>query len=203
MSTRSGRSYKATEGTMTTISEDGETPVGGVTGGSEGSDSPPGEAERLSAIIQTLMEERRERETQIAEERALREREFERQRLQRESEMQEKFDMVMRLVENVGKSKHSAPSGESTVKVTKLTEDDDVEGYLTTFERQMAAYEIEKKRWAYLLAPKLAGKAQQAYMALDDTDAGDYDAIKKSNFKEIRSERGVIPTKISCENSES
>lgn len=94
--------------------------------------------------------------------------------------MQEKFDMAMQLVENVGKSKHSALSGESTVKVTKLTEDNDIEGYLTTFERQMAAYEIERKRWAYLLAPKLAGKAQQAYMALDDTDAGDYDAIKKA-----------------------
>ena len=56
------------------------------------------EAERLSAIIQALMTERRERETQMAEERELREREFERQRLQRENEMQEKFDMVMRMV---------------------------------------------------------------------------------------------------------
>ena len=83
----------------------------------------------------------------------------------------------------MGKSKSSTPSGESIVKVTKLTEDDDIEGYLTTFERQMTAYEINKKRWVYLLAPKLAGKAQQAYMALDDKDAGDYDAIKRAILK--------------------
>ena len=78
--------------------------MSGAARGSEESE-PSGEAERLSANIQTLMEERRERETQIAEERALREREFERQRLQRENEMQEKFDNVMRLMENVGRVK--------------------------------------------------------------------------------------------------
>ena len=38
-----------------------------------------GDADRLGAIIQTLMDDRRQRETQIAEERAQRECEFERQ----------------------------------------------------------------------------------------------------------------------------
>ena len=184
MSTRSGVSYKATEGTMTTHSGDEELPITqGAAGGSEEFGSASGEAERLSAIVQALIEERRERETQLAEERAQREHEFERQRQQREDEMQGKFDMVMRLVENVGKGKSSAPSGEAAVKVTRLAEDDDIEGYLTTFERQMAAYEVDQKRWAYLLAPKLAGKAQQAYMALDNTEAGDYDVIKKAILK--------------------
>ena len=42
--------------------------------------------------------------------------------------------MVMRLVENVWKSKSASPSGEATVKIAKLTEEDDIEGYLTTFE---------------------------------------------------------------------
>ena len=137
-----------------------------------------GDADRLSTIITALMDDRRQREAQIAEERAQREREFERQQERRQREMDEKMEVVMRLVENVGKSKSN--SGEGAVRVAKLTDDDDIEGYLTTFERQMAAYEIDEARWAFLLAPKLSGRAQQAYMAVDTTDAGDYRAIKKA-----------------------
>ena len=48
------------------------------------------------------------------------------------------------------------------------------------FERQMVAYEIDKAQWAFLLAPKRSGKAQQAYMAIDQDDASDYDVIKKA-----------------------
>ena len=42
--------------------------------------------------------------------------------------------------------------GEALVKVAKLADTDDIEGYLLTFERQMVAYEIEKTRWAFILA---------------------------------------------------
>ena len=34
------------------------------------------------------------------------------------------------------------------VKVMKLTEEDDTEAYLTTFERLMVAYEVKKECWA-------------------------------------------------------
>ena len=44
-------------------------------------------------------------------------------------------------------------AGESLVTVSKLTNKDDIEGYLTTFERQMATYEVNNTRWAFLLAP--------------------------------------------------
>lgn len=53
------------------------------------------------------------------------------------------MDVVMRLVENVGKSKSSLQSGEGVVKVAKLTDADDIEAYLTTFEQLMAAYLID------------------------------------------------------------
>ena len=64
--------------------------------------------------------------------------------------------------------------------MAKLTDADDIEAYLTTFERQMAAYEIDARRWAFLLAPKLSGRVQQAYMAMDADEVGDYTAIKKA-----------------------
>ena len=40
---------------------------------------------------------------------------------------------------------------------------EDIEAYLTTFERMM---QVEEARWVFQLAPQLAGKAQQAYDAL-------------------------------------
>ena len=58
-------------------------------------------------------------------------------------------------------------SHESQAKVSKLTEADDIEAYLTTFERLMGAFSVAKERWVFKLAPQLTGKAQQAYAALD------------------------------------
>ncbi len=56
---------------------------------------------------------------------------------------------------------HSEP------KLTKFCEaSDDVEAYLTTFERLMGAHEVDTTRWAYLLAPQLTGKLLQPYPML-------------------------------------
>ena len=43
--------------------------------------------------------------------------------------------------------------GSDQLRLTRLTETEDVEAYLTTFQRMMSAYEIEKERWAYKLEP--------------------------------------------------
>ena len=50
--------------------------------------------------------------------------------------------------------------------LTRLSDNDDIEAYLTTLERMMEAYEVERARWSFKLAPQLTGKAQQAYAAL-------------------------------------
>ena len=42
------------------------------------------------------------------------------------------------------------------MKLTRLTDADDTESYLTTFERLMKAYEVDKVRWAFKLAPQQA-----------------------------------------------
>ena len=46
------------------------------------------------------------------------------------------------------------------LKLTKLTEQDDLEAFLTTFERRMVVFGIKKRRWAFKLAPQLMAKAQ-------------------------------------------
>ena len=56
----------------------------------------------------------------------------------------------------------------------KLTEADDIEAYLTTFERFVMSASLERQHWAFKLAPYLTGKAQQAYAALSSEEAADY-----------------------------
>ena len=46
----------------------------------------------------------------------------------------------------------------------------------------MEAYEIDKSRWAFKLAPYLSGKAQQAYVSLSAEEAAQYDSVKEAVF---------------------
>ena len=45
-------------------------------------------------------------------------------------------------------------------KLQKLDRKDDIEAYLVTFERAMAASEILIGSWPYIKAPLLTGKAE-------------------------------------------
>ena len=64
--------------------------------------------------------------------------------------------------------------------MTKLGENEDIEAYLTTFERVMTLYALPPDRWAVKLAPQLTGRAQQAYDAMATADAGAYSEMKKA-----------------------
>ena len=86
-------------------------------------------------------------------------------------------------VQRQGEAAMTRAEREKDVKLTKLTEDDDIEAYLTTFERLMRAYEVPEVRWAFKLAPQLVGKAQRAYAALAVADAGDYKRVKAAILK--------------------
>ena len=52
----------------------------------------------------------------------------------------------------------SVDSGKGRLQLNILIEGDDIEAYLTTFERLVLGYSVEKKRWSYRLAPNLTGK---------------------------------------------
>ena len=61
----------------------------------------------------------------------------------------------------------------------KLSEANDIEAYLTTFEWQVTSANLERQHWAFKLATYLTGKAQQAYAALNSDKASDYTKLKE------------------------
>ena len=95
-------------------------------------------------------------------------------------EMQDRMEMLMvKMLKTPSEApaESKIPTGLS-VKLVPLTEKDDIEAYLVTFERIMTAQKVDKGRWSQYLAPQLSGWAQLAFAALPTVSAGDYDAIK-------------------------
>ena len=68
-----------------------------------------------------------------------------------------------------------------SVKLAPLSEKDDIEAYIVTFER-MTAQKVDKGRWSQYLTPQLTGRAQLAFAALPSESAGDYDAISRPPY---------------------
>ena len=91
----------------------------------------------------------------------------------RQRETKDQLKLFQYLIEGIDKQATAAATCEEKnrdVKVENLTDDDDIEAYLTTFERLMVAYKIPQRRWAFKLASQLVGKAQQAYAAMSTED---------------------------------
>ena len=84
----------------------------------------------------------------------------------------------MKLVEEMQKSQGVSPKRELSVKLVPLSDKDDIEAYLVTFERVMTAQKIDISCWLQYLAPQLTGKAQLAFAALPAEESGKYDTIK-------------------------
>ena len=159
MSTRSGRAYKAEVREMS-IEE------------REGGPRP----DSMSDLVRLLLEDRMHRDEEAS---------------QREKDRREDMDLLRSLVESSRPTTLSAggageegaartvPAQEKVV-LAKFTEGDDVDVFLTTFERVMNGYKIPEGRWAIQLAPQLSGKAQQAYASLSAEAAANYQEVKKA-----------------------
>ena len=95
--------------------------------------------------------------------------------------MQKHVDALLKVVQR----SHEGTSGakreargavdEEKVRLTELSEADDVEAYLTTFERMMTALEVQKEWWVFKLVPFLTRKVQQAYAVMAAEDACEYE----------------------------
>ena len=82
----------------------------------------------------------------------------------------EELQLLRELVEGAqARRPDAAPAGERRlqaprIELKKLDESDDVEAFLTVFERVMTAQRVPNDQWTFTLAPLLTGKAQQAYI---------------------------------------
>ena len=128
----------------------------------------------VTELVKILLEDRKQREEEATEERRW-----------RDAESRQQLELLTRALE--GSAVRREPSGEDNARVrdtevgpklTKLGESDDIEAYLTTFERMMAAYGVDRSQWVCRLAPHLTGKAQQAYAAMSTEDASTYEEVK-------------------------
>ena len=117
----------------------------------------------LADILQMMMEDKKQRDVEMVAERKRHE--------ETVGRLLAKLDTV---------SSRPFDSVDTRPILSRLTEEDDIEAYLTTFERMMKGYSIEKGKWSYRLAPNLTGRAQQAFAALPQAEVGDYDKLKEA-----------------------
>ena len=105
------------------------------------------------------------------------------------------MELLKSLVEGVQKQGEvavcKAEEGKD-VNIMKVIEDDDIEAYLTTFERLMVAYEVKKERWAFRFAPQLAAsvcwnECSRCWRLRE---------VESSYLMVIRHNRGELPSAI-------
>ncbi|KAL4008578.1 hypothetical protein ACER0C_002430 [Sarotherodon galilaeus] len=65
-------------------------------------------------------------------------------------------------------------------KLFPLSTEDDIEHFLTTFERMANVCRWPRDEWAFRLVPLLTGKARTAYILMDLTDSENYDKVKEA-----------------------
>ena len=159
MTTQSGRHYRGTEVQVI--------------------ENMAAEATGVNDIMRILLEDRRNRELLIEDERRQRER-----AIAEEREQLQQMDVLRRLVkgsqQDVREGRPAKGHREGELKPSKFNNQDDIEAYLTTFERVMQIYKGPEDRSAVRLASQLTGKAQSAYAAMGAEDALDYWALKEA-----------------------
>ena len=173
MITRSGRVYHLKPST-----EMADEEVAVTTG--------EGAAAGVSGLVKMIVEERRQRDKEMAEEWAI-----------REAESRKQFELLAKLVESAtvsrapssveaaaGSSSEPHSEAEAELKLTKLSDADDVKAYSTTFERMMQAYKVPNESWVYKLAPQLTGREQQAYTEMPTADAEKYEEVKAAILRQ-------------------
>ncbi len=139
MTTRSGRDYKPMMSMDETPREYAQSE--GEEGSARSSVETP--TTELRVLMQLFLQDRQRLEMELSEERRRRERDMDDRVQQMQEQMAELRGMA------TGRAPGgSGASGADALKLTKLSESDNVEAYFTTFERLMRAYEIAEMRWA-------------------------------------------------------
>ena len=77
------------------------------------------------------------------------------------------------------------------LKLPPFNEDkDDLDAYLTRFERACTAFDVEPEYWSTQLARLLQGKSLEVYQRLTDAEVGEYQVLKAQLLKRFRLTEG-------------
>ena len=126
----------------------------------------------MSEVVELLKAWKEEHE----EDKRRYEKEREEDKRRYERHLQEQENRFEQLVQGLTERRpRRVEVGPESLKLTKLAEGDDIEAFLTTFERAVEAHGVDRDKRAAILAPQLTGKARLAYAAMTDADARDYD----------------------------
>ena len=195
MTTRSGRTYKP----EMSLEEATPTPTESTTPPDDAATPLPaaGEIAGLLEFMRGMLQDRTEER-----------RHYEDENEKRLHAMTKQMELLERIVTDRKDKEYKKVS--DIPKLTRLSDSDDIESYLTTFERMMTVYEVAPEKWAFNLAPQLTGRAQQVYAALDTADAQSYDAVKaailrrynineetyRKRFRALKFKHGQSPTEL-------
>ncbi|XP_067281115.1 uncharacterized protein [Pseudorasbora parva] len=109
----------------------------------------------------------------------------------REQQFKVLTHQVTQMQMDVERTRHGAATADQSAsrglapvpQLPKLQEEDDIEQYLTTFERMAEVYLWPKEDWAIHLIPLLTGKARSAFIAMSPVLSLDYDRVKEAILK--------------------
>ncbi|MCG8044622.1 MAG: RNase H-like domain-containing protein [Candidatus Thiodiazotropha endolucinida] len=83
-------------------------------------------------------------------------------------------------IKNRGSQDHISSDMKIKVKLPKFVEGQDIEVFLTSFERLASVHSWPKSQWPVHLIPQLSGKALEAYSRMSLMESNNYDLIKKA-----------------------
>ena len=125
--------------------------------------------------------ERAERAAVRAEQAAAREaEEKERERQLKMLQLETEKEIKLKELDVRSKELTSQPEIKSKVSLPKFDENQDIEVFLTSFERLAELHKWPKEQWPVRLIPQLSGKALEAYSRMAVTESNSYDKIKRA-----------------------
>ena len=161
---------------------------------------PPQQPDTMAAItsMMTMMtnimknseEERRHQRMMIEHEKEekLRQEHLWQEQLQKEREYQDRIRKEILDEDKRNRAKERQEDKEARKKpkdppIQRLRDEDDIENFLTVFEKTATLCKWSQEYWTIKLGPSLTGKAQEAYASVRAEDANNYDVVKAAILK--------------------
>lgn len=134
----------------------------------------------LAGMFQSFLQYQKERDERQKKESA-----------RREQQYKVLTHQITQMQMDLDRARHGALSSERSVarvldympQLPKLQDTDDIEHFLTTFERLAEVYKWPKEDWAIHLVPLLTGKARSAFVAMSPAHTTDYEKVKEVILK--------------------